>query len=156
MTDSVRPLRQQPTRLHCPWDSPGKNTGVGCHFLLQCMGTEGQLYVNNQGRDYLSSTGPALCCRWLPRDGRAGRAGAHLRNLSITSFIIFHLIGWESLHHVMLDSAVQWSESAIYIHIAPSSWASLWPLPHPTPLGHHRAPSWAPVLHSSSLLAIYW
>ena len=27
----------QPTRLHRPWDSPGKNTGVGCHFLLQCM-----------------------------------------------------------------------------------------------------------------------
>ena len=33
----VRPHRQQPTRLPCPWDSPGKNTGVGCHFLLQCM-----------------------------------------------------------------------------------------------------------------------
>ena len=29
--------RWQPTRLPCPWDSPGKNTGVGCHFLLQCM-----------------------------------------------------------------------------------------------------------------------
>ena len=33
----MRPHRQQPTRLPCPWDSPGKNTGVGCHFLLQCM-----------------------------------------------------------------------------------------------------------------------
>ena len=31
------PHRQQSTRLPCPWDSPGKNTGVGCHFLLQCM-----------------------------------------------------------------------------------------------------------------------
>ena len=37
MSDSVRPHRQQPTRLLRPWDSPGKNTGVGCHFLLQCM-----------------------------------------------------------------------------------------------------------------------
>ena len=37
MSDSVRPHRQQPTRLPCPWDSAGKNTGVGCHFLLQCM-----------------------------------------------------------------------------------------------------------------------
>ena len=36
-SDSVRPHRRQPTRLPCPWDSPGKNTGVGCHFLLQCM-----------------------------------------------------------------------------------------------------------------------
>ena len=37
MSNSVRPHRQQPTRLCRPWDSPGKNTGVGCHFLLQCM-----------------------------------------------------------------------------------------------------------------------
>ena len=37
MSDSVRPHRRQPTRLPSPWDSPGKNTGVGCHFLLQCM-----------------------------------------------------------------------------------------------------------------------
>ena len=34
MSDSVRPHRGQPTRLPSPWDSPGKNTGVGCHFLL--------------------------------------------------------------------------------------------------------------------------
>ena len=37
MSDSVRPHRQQPTRLLRPWDSPGENTGVSCHFLLQCM-----------------------------------------------------------------------------------------------------------------------
>ena len=34
---TLRPQRRQPTRLLCPWDSPGKNTGGGCHFLLQCM-----------------------------------------------------------------------------------------------------------------------
>ena len=37
MSDSVRTHRRQPTRLPRPWDSPGKNTGVRCHFLLQCM-----------------------------------------------------------------------------------------------------------------------
>uniref|UniRef100_A0A8C0A1Z8 RNA-directed DNA polymerase n=1 Tax=Bos mutus grunniens TaxID=30521 RepID=A0A8C0A1Z8_BOSMU len=37
MSDSVQHHRRQPTRLHHPWDSPGKNTGVGCHFLLQCI-----------------------------------------------------------------------------------------------------------------------
>ena len=37
VSDSVRPHRWQPTRLPRPWDSPGKNTGVGCHFLLRCM-----------------------------------------------------------------------------------------------------------------------
>ena len=37
VSNSVRPHRRQLTRLPRPWDSPGKNTGVGCHFLLQCM-----------------------------------------------------------------------------------------------------------------------
>ena len=37
VSDSVQHHRWQPTRLSRPWDSPGKNTGVGCHFLLQCM-----------------------------------------------------------------------------------------------------------------------
>ena len=37
MSNSVWPHRQQPTSLPCPWDSPGKNTGMGCHFLFQCM-----------------------------------------------------------------------------------------------------------------------
>ena len=37
MSDSVRPHRRQPTRLPHPWDTPGKNTEVGCHFLLRCM-----------------------------------------------------------------------------------------------------------------------
>ena len=37
VSDSVRPHRRQPARLPGPWDSPGKNTGVGCHFLPQCM-----------------------------------------------------------------------------------------------------------------------
>ena len=43
MSDSVRPHRWQPTRLPRPWDSPGKSTGVGCHFLLQCMKVKGKL-----------------------------------------------------------------------------------------------------------------
>ena len=37
VSDSVRPHRRQPTRLPRPWDSPGKSSGVGCHFPLQCM-----------------------------------------------------------------------------------------------------------------------
>ena len=45
VSDSVRPHRWQPTRLRCLWDSPGKNTGVGCHFLLQCMKVESESEV---------------------------------------------------------------------------------------------------------------
>ena len=37
MSDSVQPHGRQPTRLPRSWDFPGKNTGVGCHFLFQCM-----------------------------------------------------------------------------------------------------------------------
>ena len=45
VSDSLRPHRRQPTRLPCPWDSPGKNTGVGCHFLLQCMKVKSESQV---------------------------------------------------------------------------------------------------------------
>ena len=42
---TLRPHGLQPTRLLRPWDSPGKNTGVGCHFLLQCMKVESESEV---------------------------------------------------------------------------------------------------------------
>ena len=45
MSDSVRPHRPQPTRLRRPWNSPGKNTGVGCHFLFQCMKVQSESEV---------------------------------------------------------------------------------------------------------------
>ena len=49
MSDSVRPHRRQPIRLPHPWDSPGKNTGVGCHFLLQCMKVKSESEVTQSG-----------------------------------------------------------------------------------------------------------
>ena len=45
MSDSVQPQRRKPTKLPHPWDSPGKNTGVGCYFLLQCMKVKSQSEV---------------------------------------------------------------------------------------------------------------
>ena len=45
VSDSVWPHRRQPTRLPRAWDSPGKNTGVGCHFLLQCMKVKSESHV---------------------------------------------------------------------------------------------------------------
>ena len=46
MSDSVQPRRRRGcTRLRCPWDSPGKNTRVGCHFFLQCMKVKSQSEV---------------------------------------------------------------------------------------------------------------
>ena len=48
MSDSVRPHRRQPRLAH-PWDSPGKNTGVGCHFLLQRMKVKSESEVAQSG-----------------------------------------------------------------------------------------------------------
>ena len=56
MSDSVRPHRWQPPRLPCPWDSPGKNTGVGCHFRLQCMKRKRESEVVAQSCPTLSDT----------------------------------------------------------------------------------------------------
>ena len=53
VSDSVRPHRRQPTRLPRPWDSPGKNTGVGWHFLLQ--------YMKVKSESEVSQSCPTLC-----------------------------------------------------------------------------------------------
>ena len=55
MSDSVWAHTRQPTRLPRPWDSPGKNTGVGCHFLLQCMKVKSESEVA-ESRTTLSDT----------------------------------------------------------------------------------------------------
>ena len=55
MSDSVQPCRQQPTRLPRAWDSPGKNTGVGCHLLLQCMKVKSESEV---AQSYLTLSDP--------------------------------------------------------------------------------------------------
>ena len=49
MSNSVQPHRRQPTRLLCPWDSLGKNTGVGCHFLLQWSKVKSESEVAQSG-----------------------------------------------------------------------------------------------------------
>ena len=46
MSDSVRLHRRQPARLPCPWDSPGRDTGMSCHFLLQCMKVKSESEVS--------------------------------------------------------------------------------------------------------------
>ena len=58
MSDSVWPHRRQPTRLSFPWDSPGKNTGVGCHFLLQCMKVKSESEV---AQSYPTLSDPMDC-----------------------------------------------------------------------------------------------
>ena len=63
MSDSVRPHRRQPTRLPRPRDSPGKNTGVGCHLLLQCVKVKSQSEVAQSCPTLSDPTdcGPPVC-----------------------------------------------------------------------------------------------
>ena len=46
------PIDGSPPGSPCPWDSPGKNTGLGCHFLLQCMKVKSESEVAPKGREY--------------------------------------------------------------------------------------------------------
>ena len=57
-SDSVWPHRRQPTRLPHPWDSPGKNTEVGCHFFLQCMKVKSESEV---AQSYPTLSDPIYC-----------------------------------------------------------------------------------------------
>ena len=67
MSDSVRPHGWQPTRLPHPWDSPGKNTGVGCHFLLQYMKVKVKSLMKAH---YYAIQGPcAQRCQVISRPG---------------------------------------------------------------------------------------
>ena len=67
MSDSVRPHRRQPTRLPRPWDSPGDSTGVGCHFLFQCM--KGRVKVKLLSRAQLLVTPWTAAYQDLPSMG---------------------------------------------------------------------------------------
>ena len=61
VSDSVRPHRRQPPRLPGPWDSPGKNTGVDCHFLLQCMKVKSE---SEADQSCLTRSDPRDCNLW--------------------------------------------------------------------------------------------
>ena len=79
MSDSVQPHRQQPIRLPRPWDSPGKNTGVGCHFLLQCMKVKSNSEVTQSCptlSDPMDLQPTRLLCPWdFP--GKSTGVGCH-------------------------------------------------------------------------------
>ena len=115
------PHRRQPTRLPHPWDSPGKNTGVGCHFLLQCMKVKSESEVVRSCPTLLN---PMDCS--LPGSSVYGIFQARVPE-------------WVAIS----CSTTVWVSHNI--HISPSSWASL---PSSHHLGHHTAPGWA-VLYSN-------
>ena len=91
----MRPHRWQPTRLPCPWDSPSKNTRVGCHFLLQCMKVKSESEIAQLCPTPVSSCDPLDCS--LPGSpvhgifqARVLEWGAIAFSVSFFSFIQFY------------------------------------------------------------------
>ena len=88
MSSSVRPHRWQPTRLPRPWDSPGKNTGVGCHFLLQCMEVKSE---SEFAQSCLTLTDPMDCS--LPVSSVHGTSQARVLGWVASTFsAIMHIL----------------------------------------------------------------
>ena len=77
VSDSLRPQRRQPTRLPRPWDSPGKNTGVGCHFLLQCMKVKSESEVAQSSPTLSDPTDPTRLLHPWDFTGKSTRVGCH-------------------------------------------------------------------------------
>ena len=100
MSDSVRPQRRQPTRLPRPWDSPGKNTGVGCHFLLQCMKVKSESEV---AQSCLTPSDPMDCSL----SGSSIHGILQARALEVGAIAFFFFIGtknikWESFQSYII------------------------------------------------------
>ena len=99
VSDSVRPHRRQSTRLRCPWDSPGKNIGVGCHFLLQCMKVKSEREV---AQSCLTLRNPMDCS--LPGSSSIhGIFQARVLEWSAIAFDVFRLVASHTLESTKND-----------------------------------------------------
>ena len=105
MSDSVQPHRRQPTRLPRPWDSPVKNTGVGCHFLLQCRKLKSESEVT-QSCPTLSD--PMDCS--LPGSSTHGIFQARVLEWGAIAYCLFLLLSQSQKQQEMGGGAgcVQW------------------------------------------------
>ena len=102
LANSVQPHRWQPTRLPRPWDSPGKNIGVGCHFLLQCM------KVKNESE--VAQSCPTLSdpMDWSPPGSSIhGIFQARVLEWGAIAFSIHVLIYCESESHSVVSDSLQ-------------------------------------------------
>ena len=107
MSNSVWPHRWQPTRLPCPWDSTGKNAGVSCHFLLQCMKVKSESEIPSVMSD---SSRPhrlqptRLLCPW-DSPGKSTGIGCHC------------LLQFSSYHDVFHDPD---NQDGVITHLEPN------------------------------------
>ena len=98
MSDSVQPHRQQPTRLLCLWDSPGKNTGADCHLLLQCMKVKSESEVV---QSCLTLSDPIVCS--LP--------GSSIHGIFQARVLEWGETNWQQMHRFISEFSLlfHWS-----------------------------------------------
>ena len=122
MSDSVRPHGRQPTRLPCPWDSPSKNTGVGGHFLLQCMKAKSESEVAQS----CPTLGDPMDCS-LPGSSVHGIFQARVLEWGAIAFS-----RWDCIH--LVKRILTWN---FFFFDSPSSSSFTWIL-----RGHCKAIDW--------------
>ena len=111
MPDSVQPHRWRPTRLPRPWDSPGKNTGVGCHFLLQCMKgkIESEVAQSCPTRcDPMVCSLPGSSVHWIFQ-ARVLEWGAIAFSCSVAKLAQLFATPGTAVHQASLSFTVSWS-----------------------------------------------
>ena len=109
MSDSVWPHRQQPTRLPHPWDYPGKKTGVGCHFLLQCMKVKSESDV---AQSCLTLSDPMDCS--LPGSSVHGIFQARVLEWGAIAFSVMKATGVHFHQDLLLGSWIYWLHLIFY------------------------------------------
>ena len=124
VSDPVRPHRRQPTRLPCPWDSPGKNTAVGCHFLLQCMKVKNESEV---AQSCLTLSDPMDCS--LPGSSVSGIFQARVLEWGAIAFSISWCSTTElSAFLILLTmSSFACTFFQVFIQMSPLQRAQFWP-----------------------------
>ena len=120
----MRPHRRQPTRLPRPWDSPGKNTGVGCHFLLQC--------IKMKSESEVAQSCPTLCdpmdCS-LPGSSVHGifqarvlEWGAIAFSIALTNPLPFNQDVVDTVYKMLWTPSGMSHMSAVLVHVAQGQW----------------------------------
>ena len=143
MSDSVGPHRQQPTRLPRPWDSPGKNTGVGCHFLLQCMKVKSESEV---AQSCLTLSDPMDCS--LPGSSTLGFSRQEYWS-GVPSPSPNLLFGWRE---ITIQCCVGFCHTAVQMSHNFTDFPSLLSLP-PLPPSHPSSSSQSAILGSLCYIA---
>ena len=138
MSDSVRPHRWQPTRLPRPLDSPGKNIGVGCHVLLQCM------KVNNESE-------VAQSCPTLSNPMDRSPPGSSVHGIFQARVLEWGAIAFSSHIQLFVTPKTVARQAPLSMGFSRREYWSGLPFPSPGDLPDSGIKPWSPALQADSL-----